>query len=79
MLTPVKYSKGVCEVIKKFNKAADELYSNAVSTVRQPIEVFFNWLIQKCDIQNASKVRATKGFNLHFFGRLAVAFIGLIF
>ena len=27
MITPVKYSKGVPEAIKKFNKAADELYS----------------------------------------------------
>ena len=74
---PVKYSKGVPDAIKKFNKAADELYSKAVSTVRQPIEGFFNWLIEKSDIQNASKVRSTKGLNLG--GRLAAAFIGLIF
>ena len=33
MLTPVKDSKGVTDTIKKFNKAADELYSKAVSTV----------------------------------------------
>ena len=79
MLTPVKYSKGVPEAIKKFNKAADELYSKAVSTVRQPIEGFFNWLIEKSDIQNASKVRSTKGLILHLFGRLAATFIGLIF
>ncbi len=79
MLTPVKYSKGVSDTIKKFNKAADELYSKAVSTIRQPIEGFFNWLIQKSDIQNASKVRSTKGLNLHLGGRLAAAFIGLIF
>jgi len=79
MLTPVKYSKGVPEVIKKFNKADDDLYSKAVSKVRQPIEGFFNWLIEKSDIQNASKVRSTKGLNLHLFGRLAAAFIGLIF
>ena len=79
MLTPVKYSKGVPETIKKFNKAADEFYSKAVSTVRQPIEGFFNWLIEKSDIQNASKVRSTKGLNLHLFGRLAAAFIDLIF
>jgi len=79
MLTPVKYPKGTSNRIKQFNKAADELYSKAVSSVRQPIESFFNWLIQKSDIQNASKVRSTKGLNLHLFGRLAVAFIGLIF
>lgn len=79
MLTPVKYGKGVADCIKKINKAADDLYSRAVSRVRQPIEGLFNWLIQKSDIQNASKVRSTKGLNLHLFGRLAAAFIGLIF
>lgn len=79
MLTPVKYSKGVSDALKQFNKAADELYSKAVSTIRQPIEGFFNWLIEKCDIQNASKVRSTKGLNLHLFGKLAAAFIGFIF
>ena len=79
MLTPVKYSKGTPDRIKKFNRAADDLYSRAVSAIRQPIESFFNWLIEKSDIQNASKVRSTKGLNLHLFGRLAVAFIGLIF
>jgi len=79
MLTPVKYSKGVPDSIKNFNRAADELYSKTVSAIRQPIESLFNWLIQKSDIQNASKVRSTKGLNLHLFGRLAAAFIGLIF
>ena len=79
MLTPVKYPKGVPQAIKKFNKAADELYSKAVSTVRQPIEGLFSWLIEKSDIQNASKVRSTKGLNIHLFGRLAAAFITLIF
>ena len=79
MLTTVKYSRGSSDTIKKFNKADDELYSKAISSIRQPIESLFNWLIEKSDIQNASKVRSTKGLNLHLFGRLAAAFIGLIF
>lgn len=79
MLTPVKYNKGTSDIIKKFNKAADDLYSKAVSSIRQPIEGLFSWLIQKSDIQNASKVRSSKGLNLHLFGRLAAAFITLIF
>ena len=79
MLTPVKYPKGVPDAVKKFNRAADDLYSKAVSAIRQPIESLFNWLIEKSDIQNASKVRSTKGLNLHLFGRIAAAFIGLIF
>jgi hypothetical protein len=59
--------------------AADDLYSHADSSVRQPIEYFFNWLIENTDIQRASKVRSTKGLLVHVFGKLAVAFISLIF
>ena len=79
MLTPVKGVKGMSEVLKKFDRAANDLYSKAVSRVRQPIESLFNWLIEKSDIQKASKVRSTKGLLVHAYGRLAVAFINLIF
>jgi hypothetical protein len=34
-------------------------------------------LIEKTDIQAASKVRSTKGLMIHAFGRLATAFITL--
>jgi len=79
VLTPVKAVKGMCDALKNFDRAADELYSRAVSSVRQPIESLFNWLIEKADIQNASKVRSTAGLLTHAFGRLAAAFIILIF
>lgn len=79
MLTPVKGVKGQPEVIKQRNKAADDLFSKAVSAVRQPIESLFNWLIVKTDIQRASKVRSTKGLLVHVFGKIAAAFIYLIF
>ncbi len=79
MLTPVKAVKGQTEQEKQRNKAADDLFSKAVSTVRQPIEGFFNWLIEKTDFQRASKVRSTKGLMVHVFGKLAAAFINLIF
>ncbi len=78
MLTPVKAFKGMPAEIKKRNKAADDLFSTAVSRVRQPIESIFNWLIQKVDIQNASKVRSTKGLINHTFERLAAAFISFV-
>jgi hypothetical protein len=55
------------------------MYSRAVLRVRQPIESLFNWLIEKSDIQKASKVRSTKGLLVHAYGRLAVAFINLLF
>jgi hypothetical protein len=39
----------------------------------------FNWLIEKTDFQRASKVRSTKGLIVHVFGKIAAAFIYLIF
>ena len=78
MLTPVKAVKGQAEVLKQWDKAANDLFSRAVSKVRQPIESFFNWLIEKTDFQKASKVRSTKGLMVHVFGKMAAAFINLI-
>lgn len=79
MLTPVKAVKGMTDVLKKFDRASNDLYSRAVSKIRQPIEALFSWLIEKSDIQKASKVRSSKGLTLHAYGRLAAAFIALIF
>ena len=79
MLTPVKGVKGQADCLKFFDKAASDLFSKAVSTIRQPIEAFFNWINEKTNIQRASNVRSTKGLLVHVFGRLAAAFIGLIF
>jgi hypothetical protein len=74
-LTPVKAVKGMADVIKQRIIAADNLFSTAVSRVRQPVEAIFNWLIEKADIQKASKVRSVNGLMIHAFGRLAAAFI----
>lgn len=79
MLTPVKGIKGQTEIIRMRDKAANDLFSTAVSKVRQPIESLFNWLIEKTDIQRASKVRSAKGLMVHIFGRIAAAYIFLIF
>jgi len=79
MCTPVKAIKGQAANIKYIDKAANDLFSTAVSRVRQPIEALFNWLIEKTDIQRASKVRSTKGLFVHIFGRIAATYIFLIF
>lgn len=79
VLTPVKAVKGQSEITNQWGKAANDLYSRAVSRVRQPIESLFNWIIEKTDIQRASKVRSTKGLLVHVFGRIAAAFIFFIF
>lgn len=79
MLTPIKGIKGQSEVEKQRDKAYVDLFSKAVSKVRQPIEGFFNWIIEHTDIQRASKVRSTKGLFVHVFGKISAAFINLIF
>lgn len=79
MLTPVKDIKGTPDNIKQRDKAFNDLYSKAVSKVREPIESLFSWLIEKTDIQRASKVRSTNGLLIHIFGRIAAAYIFLIF
>lgn len=52
----------------------DQISQNTmISRLRQPIEAFFNWLIEKTNIQNASKTRATKGVLSHVYGKIAAA------
>jgi hypothetical protein len=79
ILTPVKAIKGQSQETRQRDKAANDIYSKAVSSVRQPIESLFNWLIENTDIQRASKVRSTNGLLVHVFGRIAAAFIFFIF
>lgn len=79
MFTPVKAIKGELEVIIQREKAARDLFSSAVSKIRQPIESFFNWLNERTNIQRAMKVRSTPGLIMHTMGKIAIAFIYLIF
>jgi len=79
LFTPIKEVKGTSEVIRQRERAANNLFSTAVSKVRQPIESLFNWIIEKTDIQNASKVRSTNGLLMHCFGKLAIAAINWVF
>lgn len=53
--------------------------STFVSSIRQPIECFFNWLNRFTNIQSASMVRSLSGLLLHLFGRLAAALASLLF
>jgi hypothetical protein len=70
LLTPVKKDKG-----QKTLSAADKLFSEAVSRIRQPIESLFSWINEKTGIQQASKVRSYQGLLVHAFGRLAAAML----
>lgn len=79
LFTPVKLIKGQDASCRQFDQAYNNLFSKAVSTIRQPIESFFNWLQQKTNIQNASKVRSSAGLIVHCFGRFAAAIALWIF
>ena len=70
ILTPVKKEKG--QVLRD---AADDLFSTAVSRIRQPIEAFFNWLIEKTQIQQANRVRSEKGLLVHIWGKYSAALL----
>ena len=73
VFTPVKYPRATPEVVKQRNKAADDLFSKAVSSIRQPLEALFAWIIEKSGIQRASKVRTTAGLLTHIFAKLSAA------
>jgi hypothetical protein len=75
MFTPIKGIKGKHEALKQRDCAYENLFSRAVSSVRQPIESFFNWINQKTQIQNASNVRSVNGLIVHIFGKLTACFL----
>ena len=72
--TPVKLSRS-----KKELSDDEKTYSGVISSMRQSIEIFFSWLIEKTNIQKASKVRSENGLLKHIFGRFAAALILLKF
>jgi len=74
ILTPVKKKKG-----QKKLEFIDKMYSRAVSQVRQPIEAFFNWIIEKVGMQKAAKVRSENGLLVHVYGRFAAALMIMTF
>ena len=65
--------------LKEGPLVSGDTFSTFVSSVRQPIECFFNWLNRLTNIQAASTVRSLSGLLLHIFGRIAAALISLIF
>ena len=73
LLVPKKKPKG--KELSCFEKEQNRL----ISKIRQPIESFFNWLIEKTQIQRASLVRSTNGLLVHCFGKLTFALLLLVF
>jgi hypothetical protein len=73
LLTPFKKSK------KEELSKTQRKYNKMVSKIRQPIESFFKWLIDKTDIQRASQIRSTEGLIIHCLGKLTFALLLLNF
>ena len=65
---PVKAIKGEEPVITQREKEGRDLFSTAVSKIRQPIESLFNRINEKINIQRAMKVRSTLGLLIHTMG-----------
>ena len=70
ILTPVKRKKG-----QKQLPFWDRIYSSAISSIKQPIESLNNWLIEKTNIQRASKIRSSEGLYSFIFARVACSLI----
>lgn len=73
IITPIKQVKGKPLTTKQFDKAYEDLFSTAVSKIRQPIESLFHWINDMTGIQKASKVRSHRGLIVHVFGKIAAA------
>jgi len=77
-----EYDVTICAIAKRKRGqkalfADQKILNTAFSTLRQPIESYFNWLIELTGIQNASKTRATKGVLSHVYGKIAAASVFL--
>lgn len=75
LITPIKDKQKHTAAMKQKERAFNDVYNKAVSTIRQPIESLFNWINELTQIQNASKVRSTNGLRLHLWGKLAAALL----
>jgi len=73
LLTPYKRRRNEPET------CVPTTYNRFVSSMRQPLESLFGWLIQTTNLQNASRVRSTNGLLAHCYGKLAVACLLLTF
>ncbi len=75
VLTPVKKKKG-----QEHLDFDDQLFSTAISRVRQPIESLFAWIEDKTGIESARKVSSTHGLMVHIFGNTSrLCFFGIIY
>lgn len=72
LITPRKLLKGETPL------PGGDWLNTAISSIRQPIESFFQWINFKTNIQVASKVRSLAGLFLHIFSKIAAALFSII-
>lgn len=77
LLTPVKAVKGATEGERQRNKAADDLYFATVSSVRELVETFYSWLIDKTDIRSKVPVYCRTAYTYAWQTRHCVHFLNL--
>ena len=75
LCTPEKKKPGQ----KHYAAGESGSWSRFVSSMRQPIESIFNWLIGKTDMQDGSRIRSGSGLLVHCYGKLTFAFYLLKF
>ena len=73
LLTPYKRRRNEPET------CLPTLLKRFVSSIRQPLESLLGWMIQRTNLQNASRVRSTNGLLVHCYGKIAVACLLLTF
>ncbi len=72
VITPRKQKKG--DTLK-----SGDAHSTAVSSRRQPIESFFQWMNSRFHVQTASFVRSSAGLLFHVFAAIATAMFFKLF
>lgn len=60
--------------MNQWGKLVNNLYYQAVSRVRQPIELLFSWIVEKYDKEH-QKCVLLKGLFVHVFDRKVRTFI----
>ena len=61
------------------DNSAEDLFLTTVSKARHSIELLFNWLNEKTNIQRTMKIRSTFSLLVHTMGKIIIVLITLIF
>ncbi len=77
MLTPIKVVKDQSYTLKYWDRAYNFQFSKAVSTIGQPIEGFFNWLIEKTGHPQSKQSSFNQRTTSPYFWKISCCFFDL--